>query len=124
MADVGEAGTSGRLSIRVDLAGGLRVGPGKIALLEAVAETGSISAAGRKLRMSYKRAWDLVEQLNSGFGIRLVATQPGGVKGGGARLTEAGTSLVASYRRIEQAAAAAALAELAALAALRRAPPA
>lgn len=95
---------AGRLSIRIDLESGVRVGPGKVALLEAVAETGSISGAGRKLRMSYKRAWDLVEQLNRGFGVRLVAASPGGVRGGGAQLTEAGAALVAHYRQIEAAA--------------------
>jgi molybdate transport system regulatory protein len=108
-------GQRGQLSIRIDLAEGLRIGPGKVALLEAVAETGSISAAGRKLRMSYKRAWDLVEQLNRGFGTRLVAASPGGAGGGGAHLTEAGSALVAHYRHIERAAMQAAREDLFAL---------
>jgi len=53
-----------RLTIRIDLGSGVRVGPGKIALLEAIATAGSIAGAGRALRMSYKRAWELVEELN------------------------------------------------------------
>ncbi len=106
------------LSIRVDLGGGVRVGPGKIALLEAIAATGSISAAGRKLRMSYKRAWDLTEQLNRDFGRKLVAASPGGSGGGGATLTEHGQAVVTQYRAIEQAAATAARAAISALDAL------
>jgi molybdate transport system regulatory protein len=106
------------LSIRVDLGGGVRVGPGKIALLEAIASTGSISAAGRKLRMSYKRAWDLTEQLNHDFGRKLVSASPGGAGGGGAALTEHGQAVVAHYRAIEQAAAVAARAAITALEAL------
>ena len=108
----------GRLTLRIDLAAGVRIGPGKIALLEAVAATGSISAAGRQLRMSYKRAWDLVEQLNKGFGVRMVAASPGGAGGGGAQLTAAGADLVARYRRIEREAAKLAAPDLAALGAL------
>jgi len=104
-----------RLSIRIDLPGGVRVGPGKIALLEAVAATGSISAAGRALRMSYKRAWDLIEQLNRDFGRKLVAAAPGGAGGGGATLTADGQALIGYYRDIEQQATAAAAARLAAL---------
>ena len=76
-----------RLSIRIDLPGGRRVGPGKIRLLELIDETGSISAAGRAMAMSYRRAWLLVESLNTGFREPVVDAQPGGRHGGGARLT-------------------------------------
>jgi molybdate transport system regulatory protein len=96
-----------RLSIRVDLASGARIGPGKVALLEAIARDGSISAGGRALRMSYRRAWELVEELNRSLGVPVVAAAAGGAKGGGARLTEAGSAVVAEYRALEQAAAAA-----------------
>jgi molybdate transport system regulatory protein len=109
---------SHRLTIRMDFATGTRVGPGKIALLEAVASEGSISGAGRKLKMSYKRAWDLVEDLNRNFGSELVSKAPGGLKGGGAHLTAAGQALVTHYREIERAAHAAAGPELAAIAKL------
>lgn len=103
------------LSIRVDLAGG-RLGPGKVALLEAIGREGSISAAARALGMSYRRAWDLVEEINATFAGPAVATAAGGRRGGGAVLTPLGQELIAAYRAIEQAAAAAAEAHLAALA--------
>lgn len=90
-----------RLSIRIDLAGGGRVGPGKVALLEEIARSGSISAAGRAMKMSYRRAWQLVEDLNRNFGRPVIETAAGGVGGGGARLTEAGRTLVQQYRAME-----------------------
>jgi len=93
-----------RLTIRMDFATGTRVGPGKIALLEAIETEGSITAAGRKLKMSYKRAWDLTESLNRDFAATLVSKSPGGANGGGARLTENGKALVHHYREIERAA--------------------
>ena len=101
-----------RVSIRLDLPGGARVGPGKIVLLEEIARHGSISGAGRALRMSYRRAWELVEDLNRHLGTPVVAAITGGSGGGGARLTEAGAALVAAYRAIEQATEAAAAAHL------------
>ncbi len=99
---------AGRLSIRVDLASGARIGPGKVALLEAIARDGSISAGGRALRMSYRRAWELVEDLNRSLGVTLVATAAGGARGGGARLTQAGAAVVEAYRGLERDAGAAA----------------
>lgn len=93
-----------RLSLRVDLPGG-RIGPGKIALLEAIGREGSISAGGRALGMSYKRAWELVDQLNALLGQPVVAVSIGGSRGGGARLTEAGLALIGDYRAMEQEAA-------------------
>lgn len=103
------AAASHRLIIRLDLASGARIGPGKVALLEEIARTGSISAAGRALRMSYRRAWELVEDLNVNLGTPVVATAAGGAGGGGARLTEAGQAVVAAYRAMAVAAEAAAL---------------
>ena len=105
-----------RLSIRVDLAGGVRIGPGKVALLEQIARTGSISAAGRALRMSYRRAWDLVEELNRSFGRPVVTTAAGGPGGGGASLTAAGEAVIGEYRAIEAAAEVVARRHMAALA--------
>ena len=93
-----------RLSIRIDLATGGRIGPGKVALLEAIDQSGSISAAGRAMKMSYRRAWQLVEDLNGTVGDPVVETSAGGAGGGGARLTEAGRTLVREYRAMEQAA--------------------
>jgi molybdate transport system regulatory protein len=89
------------LSLRIDLDTGDRIGPGKIALLKAVDETGSISAAGRALGMSYRRAWRLIEELNACFSKPLVTAQTGGRSGGGAELTAVGKSVVAHYSAIE-----------------------
>jgi molybdate transport system regulatory protein len=93
-----------QLSIRVDLLDRVRVGPGKIQLLEALDEQGSISGAGRAIGMSYKRAWDLIAELNSSFVTPVVQTQAGGKAGGGARLTPFGRVLVARYRAIVEGA--------------------
>ena len=109
------APAASRLILRVDLASGARIGPGKVALLEEIARSGSISAAGRALRMSYRRAWELVEDLNRHLGTPVVATAAGGTGGGGARLTEAGTALITEYRALEAAATAGAAAHLDAL---------
>lgn len=103
------------LSLRIDVDRETRIGPGKIELLEKIAAFGSISAAGRAMGMSYRRAWDLVEQLNRVFGKAVVASQVGGKSGGGAHLTALGLALVSHYRAIEQAAAAAAGPHLAAI---------
>ena len=89
-----------RLSIRIDLDSEGRLGPGKVLLLERIAEHGSISAAGRSMAMSYRRAWELVAAINASFDTPLVAAQMGGRKGGGATLTERGQELVARYRAI------------------------
>ncbi|MBO1078658.1 winged helix-turn-helix domain-containing protein [Roseomonas haemaphysalidis] len=103
------------LSLRIDLPGGLRIGPGKVRLLEEIAARGSISAAGRSLRMSYRRAWELVETLNAGLAAPVVETAAGGAGGGGARLTPAGEAVIRHYRAVERAAGAAAAPELDAL---------
>jgi molybdate transport system regulatory protein len=111
--DLGKAGD--RLNIRIDLAGGLRIGPGKVAVLEEIARSGSISAAGRALRMSYRRTWELVEDLNNGLGTPVVETAAGGSGGGGAVLTPAGKAVIERYRAIEMDTAVAARKHLLAL---------
>lgn len=103
------------LSIRLDLAPDVRVGPGKIRLLELVAEHGSISAAGRASGMSYRRAWLLIDDMNRSFPDPVIAAKPGGRMGGGAVLTPFGTHLVGSYRAIERDAAKAAARHLSSL---------
>jgi molybdate transport system regulatory protein len=111
-----ESGIVGdRLNIRIDLAGGLRIGPGKIAVLEEIARSGSISAAGRALGMSYRRTWELVEDLNTGLGTPVVETAAGGRGGGGTVLTGAGKALIERYRAIEMDTAVAARKHLLAL---------
>jgi molybdate transport system regulatory protein len=104
-----------RLTIRFDFAPDRRLGPGKIALLEAIAATGSISAAGRQHKMSYRRAWLLVDELNRQFGEPLVRAQPGGQKGGGAALTPAGQKVLRAYRDAERKMRDAAAAEIKAI---------
>lgn len=93
-----------RIQVRVELGAGHKIGPGKVALLEAIGETGSITAAGRRLGMSYRRAWLLVSALNQMFDAAVVETVAGGAHGGGARLTPFGAQLVVAYRTLEKAA--------------------
>ncbi|RMX15410.1 LysR family transcriptional regulator [Vandammella animalimorsus] len=90
----------------------IAVGPGKVQLLEAIGEAGSISAAARRLGMSYRRAWLLVEELNGALREPAVRTTTGGAHGGGATLTPLGLQLVAHYRAAEAKARRAADAEL------------
>jgi molybdate transport system regulatory protein len=78
------------------------IGPGKIALLEAIASTGSITAAARELGMSYRRAWLLVEETNRCLASPAVQTATGGQRGGGTALTPVGIELCRRYRSIEQ----------------------
>jgi molybdate transport system regulatory protein len=77
-----------------------RIGPGKIDLLEKIDETGSISAAGRAMDMSYRRAWLLVDALNRTFHAPVVATRFGGTAMGRAKLTPLGREVVQLYREI------------------------
>jgi molybdate transport system regulatory protein len=109
------AGSFPSLSVRIDLDAKGRIGPGKIQLLEKIHTCGSISAAGRAMEMSYKRAWDLVDEINRICRQAAVERQTGGKNGGGANLTSFGTSLVARYRKIERAAASAVRKDLQAL---------
>ena len=77
------------------------MGPGKAALLEGIVATGSISAAGREMGMSYKRAWMLVDAMNTMFRDPLVRSTRGGPRGGGAELTETGRRVLDLFRQIE-----------------------
>ena len=93
--------TETRLSIRLDLNSGDRIGPGKITLLEAIRETGSISAGARKVGMSYRRAWLLVEEINDALEEPAVTGVTGGRQGGGAVVTPVGERIIKIYRQIE-----------------------
>lgn len=109
-----------KLSIRIDLASGQRIGPGKIALLEAVRATGSISAGARSLGMSYRRAWLLIEEINNALREPAVTAETGGRRGGGAVVTGVGERVVDLYRAIERHARSAASREFRAMAKLVR----
>ncbi len=93
-----------RLTIRIDFDDGSALGPGKIRLLELVAATGSIRKAAAGMKMSYRKAWLLLQALEKTFGAPLVETATGGSKGGGARLGRLGRAVVARYRSLETAA--------------------
>ncbi|MCA1952578.1 MAG: LysR family transcriptional regulator [Hyphomicrobiales bacterium] len=104
-----------RLTIRIGLKADVAFGPGKADLLQGIEETGSIAAAGRRMGMSYKRAWYLIDTLNGYFREPLVVSVKGGKAGGGAHLTEAGKAVLAAYRQAERDASAATAAALATL---------
>lgn len=91
-----------KLVLRISFPDQDRLGHGKIELLEHIRETGSISAAGRAMDMSYRRAWLLVADLNRMFLLPSVESQRGGQKGGGAALTEFGEQLLARFRAMEK----------------------
>jgi molybdate transport system regulatory protein len=93
--------TAARLTLRVDLGEDSAIGPGKIRLLEAIRDTGSITRAGIALGMSYRRAWLLVDDMNNCFREPVIAAQAGGSHGGGAVLTPFGSRLIDQYRAIE-----------------------
>ncbi|MEH3085782.1 MAG: LysR family transcriptional regulator [Xylophilus ampelinus] len=91
------------------------IGPGKVRLLEAIDAAGSISAAARRLGMSYRRAWVLVDEMNRALVAPVVSAATGGSHGGGTTLTAAGHAIVRHYRAVERKAHAAAAEDLAAL---------
>jgi molybdate transport system regulatory protein len=101
--------------LRIVLDGRPVLGPGRAALLQGIAETGSIAAAGRRMRMSYARAWNLAEELNTLFRTPLIDAAKGGAGGGGARLTPLGERMLAAYREMEAKTEAAIAAELTAV---------
>jgi molybdate transport system regulatory protein len=105
------------LTIRLDFDSGESLGPGKVRLLEAVSETGSIRRAAKLCGMSFRQAWLLLQAVEEMFGTPLTETVRGGVRGGGTRLTPLGVRVASSYRKLEQAAAEAAKPESSFLAA-------
>lgn len=105
-----------KLKVSIVFESGARIGPGKAMLLQSVRDTGSISAAARDMRMSYKRAWVLLDSMNRAFAEPVVTAAPGGAGGGGAVLTAFGAEVLERYRRIEKHAATTADGDLAALA--------
>lgn len=98
--------------LRILLGAEIAIGPGKADLLDAVARTGSISAAAREMGMSYRRAWVLVDTMNRCFTAPLVEASIGGSGGGGARVTDLGLDVLARYRAMEIKTAASVAAEM------------
>ena len=96
-----------RLRVRVQFGSGFAIGPGKADLLQAVAATGSISAAARQMEMSYRRAWLLIDAMNQCFREPVVDTATGGKGGGGAQITPFGRTVLKDYRAMEAGAIAA-----------------
>jgi len=101
--------------LRIILGDAIAVGPGKADLLEGIRETGSIAAAGRRMGMSYKRAWLLIETMNACFTKPVVEAAKGGKAGGGARLTPLGEEVLQRYRGMQAASDGAIAADLTAL---------
>ena len=110
------------LKLRILLGEVIAMGPGKADLLEAIRETGSISAAGRRMGISYRRAWSLVDAMNQCFRQPLVEGSAGGARGGGAKVTPTGEEVLRIFRAIQGKAARAVEAELAQLEALAAKP--
>lgn len=108
------------LRLRVLLGPDVMLGPGKADLLQRIAETGSIAAAGRRMGMSYKRAWYLIDTMNAYFDEPVVISSKGGARGGGASLTDTGKAVLAYYRDVQHKAEAAAQGDLHKLAALAK----
>jgi molybdate transport system regulatory protein len=104
-----------RLVLRLEFPDRFGLGRGKIELLEQIRATGSISAAGRAMGMSYRRAWLLADSMNQAFGTPVVETAQGGERGGGARLSPLGDALIERFRRMEALAGSALAPDLAAL---------
>jgi len=100
------------LTLRVLGRSAAAMGPGKAELIDHIGRTGSISAAAREMKMSYRRAWQLVESLNRTFREPVITTAVGGTRGGGARVTPYGKALVARFRAMEKKASAAIAADL------------
>ncbi len=100
------------LKIRINHDGDTALGPGKIELLQMIRQHGSISAAAKQMKMSYRRAWELVDVMNRCFDQAVVVSAAGGAHGGGAHVTEFGQALIAAYQQILQKSAQAAADEL------------
>jgi molybdate transport system regulatory protein len=93
--------TAPAIRFRIDFAENSNIGPGKIALLEAIQMHGSLSAAARALKLSYRRAWLLLDSLNRGFLEPVSVNSVGGVGGGGVNITPFGALLIKRYREVE-----------------------
>jgi len=87
-----------KFSLKVITSSGIRFGPGKADLMKNISELGSISAAAKKMEMSYPRASRLTAEINKMFGEEIIETFQGGPNKGGARLTDRGHNILGAYR--------------------------
>lgn len=117
-APVRRAKPTARFRMRINAGDVIAIGPGKISLLEAIEETGSITAAAKHLDMSYRRAWLLLDELNRCLRKPAVDSAKGGTHGGGSEVTAVGRQLIALYRSVEATASKACQADIAQLIAL------
>ena len=115
----GQARVAFRLRVTLDQV--IAIGPGKVQLLEAVRDTGSITAAAKSIGMSYRRAWLLLDELNGALRSPAIASAKGGTTGGATTLTDVGEQVIALYRHIERTAAEACAADMRQLLGLLRA---
>jgi molybdate transport system regulatory protein len=89
-------------TLRIHIAAGVAIGPGKAELLESIASTGSISSAAKQMGMGYRQAWAMIDSMNEQFVAPVVERTKGGADGGGTRLTELGVEVLERYRAMEQ----------------------
>lgn len=90
-----------RINLWIEQNGEVVLSSWRVSLLEAIVETGSISSAAAKMKVSYHRAWDKIHQMEERLGVKLVETQTGGPGGGGAQLTPDGLSYIERFRRFQ-----------------------
>ena len=90
------------LKIKIEVHDNFNIGPGKIALMEAIISSGSISAAAKKMGMSYRKAWKLVKEINNASQKKIIITNTGGKGAGGAKVSSDGISFIKAFRNIEQ----------------------
>ena len=91
-----------RINLWIEKDGDVVLSVWRVQLLEAIEQTGSISAAANKMEISYHRAWDKIQEMENGLGLQLIQTHTGGAGGGGAQLTDAGRNLIAKFYRFQQ----------------------
>jgi molybdate transport system regulatory protein len=90
------------IRFRIDFTENSNLGPGKIALLEGIRTYRSVSEAARRMKISYRRAWLLLDSLNKSFDMPATVNSVGGRGGGGAEITPFGVLLIESYREVER----------------------
>ena len=93
---------SGFLKIKIEVHDNFNIGPGKIALMESIISCGSISSAAKKMGMSYRKAWKLVNEINNASKTKIILTNTGGKGAGGAKVSADGISFIKAFRNIEK----------------------